>query len=77
MKLIIPYIWNEKQTAIYCLIGTTMQYLAYGLSTTLTSFYIVMIVFSFTSMHGPALLSVIVSKSHYDHQGSIQGSLNR
>lgn len=75
IKRIIPDIWSEKQAVLLCMIFTGIQYIFYALTSDLTMFYIVTVIFACTSMVMPVMQAIIVHHSGSIRQGVVQGAL--
>lgn len=76
LKFIVPRILSERSTALCCLLAISLQYFLFGMASSISMFYAIMLGLCFNSMYLPTMQAIMVHKSDHSSQGgTIQGAI--
>jgi len=77
IRCIIPNIWSDERATVCCLLLASIQMLLYGFANNIITFYIIMILFSPSSIYGPALKSLLVKAAYGKGLGLLNSESNQ
>lgn len=76
LPFLVPTYLSDESAVMVGLVISCLQMASYGSAPSLKMFYIIMLLFSPSSIYGPPLKSLFAKSANPDQQGSLQGALS-